>query len=121
VTLATLDTLHRDGVTQQMVDSARAYVLGQYPTRLETAAHWAAALADLELYGLGPDYINGYGPALTRVSQQDARAIIDTAFPTSQNLVIVLIGDAAKIRASVAKFGAVTEMPLSAGDFAPRP
>ena len=47
-----------------MLESARAYVLGQYPLQLETAAHWAATLADLEFYGLGKDYIEGYGPAL---------------------------------------------------------
>lgn len=119
--LATLDTLHRDGVAPAMVGSARSYVLGQYPTRLETAAHWAGALADLELYGLGPEYINDYGAALLRVTTQDARGLIDRVFPTSQNLVMVLIGDAARIRGAVAKYGPVTEMPLSAGDFAPQP
>ncbi len=117
--LATLDTLHQTGVSQPMIDSARAYVLGQYPTRLETAAHWAAVFADLELYGLGPDYIESYGPNLTRVSQQDTRAVIDSVFPSAQNLVMVLIGDAAKIRASVAKYGAVTEMPFKAEDYWP--
>ena len=35
-----------------MLESARAYVLGQFPLQLETAAHWAATLADLEFYGL---------------------------------------------------------------------
>ena len=44
-----------------MLESARAYVLGQFPLSLETAAHWAATLADLEFYGLGKDYIEGYG------------------------------------------------------------
>ena len=33
---------------------------------IETAAHWASALADLEFYGLGKDYIEGYGPALAQ-------------------------------------------------------
>lgn len=118
--LATLDTLHRDGVSASMVDSARAYLLGQYPTRLETAAHWAGVFADLELYRLGPGYIEGYGPALKKVTESDARAIIDADFPSSQNLVMVLIGDAAKIRAAVAKYGPLAEMSFDADEYWPK-
>ena len=60
-------TLKRDALAPEMLESARAYVLGQYPLQLETAAHWAATLADLEFYGLGKDYIEGYAPALAKV------------------------------------------------------
>ena len=115
--LATLDTLHRDGISADGLESARAYVLGQYPTRLETAANWAGAFADMEIYGLGPDYIDKYGPALAAVSLENARATIDAVFPTSSNLVVVLIGDAAKIRADVAKYGPVAELSLTSDDF----
>ena len=118
--LATLDTLHRDGVSAAMIDSSRSYVAGQYPTRLETAAHWAGVFADLELYGLGPEYINDYGPALKQVSPQDARAIISSTYPASQDLVMVLIGDAAKIRSGVAKYGPVTEMPFNSDEYWPK-
>jgi predicted Zn-dependent peptidase len=94
-------------------------VLGQYPLRLETAAHWAATLADLEFYGLGKDYIEGYGPALQKVDASEVSAVTADAFPRPDNLVIVLIGDAAKIRDMVAKYGPVTEMKLSQPDFVP--
>ena len=102
-----------------MLDSARGYVLGQYPLRLETAANWAAALADLEFYGLGKDYIEGYGPALARVDQAEAAAVTADAFPRPTDLVVVLIGDAASIRETAAKYGPVTEMKLSHPDFSP--
>ena len=68
LTLQTLDRLKRDGVTAEMLESARAYVLGQYPLNFETAADWAAALGEIELYGLGPEYIDDYGTALRKVS-----------------------------------------------------
>ena len=61
LTLETLEQLKRDPLAPDMLESARAYVLGQYPLQLETAAHWASTLADLEFYGLGKDYIEGYG------------------------------------------------------------
>ena len=40
--LETLDKLKHGAIEPAMLESARAYVLGQYPLRLETAANWAA-------------------------------------------------------------------------------
>jgi zinc protease len=119
LTLETLDQLKHGDLTPEMLESARSYVLGQFPLQLETAAHWAQALADLEFYGLGKDYIEGYGPALAKVDLAETAAVTADAFPRPADLVLVLIGDAAKIRDAAAKYGAVTEMKISDPDFAP--
>jgi zinc protease len=117
LTLETLEKLKHDPLAPEMLESARAYVLGQYPLQLETAAHWAATLADLELYRLGKEYIEGYGPALATVDLAETAAVTADAFPRTADLVIVLIGDAAKIREAAQKYGPVTEMKLSDPDF----
>ncbi len=120
LTLATLEQLERGALEPAMLESARAYVLGQFPLQLETAAHWASAISDLEFFGLGKDYIEGYGPALARVDLPESAAVTADAFPRPGDLVMVLIGDAQKIREAAAKYGAVTEMKLSDPDFAPQ-
>jgi hypothetical protein len=51
-----------------MLESAPCHVLGQFPLSFETAADWATMLADLEFYGPGRDYIEGYPPALRWIS-----------------------------------------------------
>jgi zinc protease len=119
LTLETLDKLKHGSIEADMLESSRAYVLGQYPLRLETAAHWASALADLEFYGLGKDYIEGYAPALAKVDLAETSAVTADAFPRPTDLVLVLIGDAAKIRETAAKYGTVTEMQISQPDFTP--
>jgi predicted Zn-dependent peptidase len=119
LTLETLERLKRGEIAPDMLESARAYVLGQFPLSLETAAHWAETLSELEFYGLGKDYIEGYGPALAKVDLAETAAVTADAFPRPSDLVIVLIGDAAKIRESVTKYGPVTEMKISDPDFAP--
>jgi zinc protease len=111
--LKTLSQLKHTGVTSEMLDSARAYMLGQYPLEFETAADWAAAMGDIELYRLGTDYIDLYAAALRRVGVKDAQAVIEQAFPGSDSLAIVLIGDAAKIRDQVSGYGPITELPLT--------
>lgn len=117
LTLETLEQLKRGELAPEMLESARAYVLGQFPLQLETAAHWATTLVDLELYGLGKDYIEGYGPALAKVDLAETSAVTADAFPRPGDLVMVLIGDAAKIREAAAKYGTVTEMKISDPDF----
>jgi len=117
--LETLEKLKRGELAPDMLESARAYVLGQFPLTLETAAHWAAALADIEFYRLGKDYIEGYAPALAKVDLAEAAAVTADAFPRPTDLVMVLVGDAAKIREAAGKYGPVTEMKISDPDFAP--
>ncbi|MGQ7422859.1 hypothetical protein ACTGVD_11060, partial [Streptococcus suis] len=89
-------------VTAEMLDSARAYLLGQYPLDFETAADWTLALGEIELYGLGPDYIEEYGRQLQSVTLPRMRAVIETAFPSADEVALVLIGDADLLRAEVA-------------------
>ena len=113
VALETLDRLKRDGAGRGALDSARSYIQGQYPLHFETAADWAAALADLDLHGLPDSYIDGFDAALARVDEAESRQVIDDAFPDSANLDIVLIGDAARIRSAASEFGPVTEQALA--------
>lgn len=115
--LATLARLKSAGVSRPMLESARAYALGQYPLSLETAADWAFAFGELEAYGLAPAYIDGYGAALRGVSLEDARRVIAEAFPAPGRAVVVVIGDAAKVRASLARYGPVAEIPLARPGF----
>jgi zinc protease len=119
LSLETLTRLKRTGVTTEMLDSARSYVLGQYPLNFETAADWAAALIELEFYGLGPDYIDAYAAKLREVTLPVSRTVIDHAFPSVDDLVVVLIGDAAKIRSVASHYGEVAEMSLTQPTFSP--
>ncbi|HEY1725439.1 MAG TPA: pitrilysin family protein [Steroidobacteraceae bacterium] len=117
LTLQTLSTLKHKGVSEARVKSTRSYLLGQYALGFETAADWAGALADLDLYGLPDSYIDDYRGQLLKVSSADANRVVAGAYPDSDDVDIVLIGDAARIRAEVEKFGPVREKPIEAPDF----
>jgi len=115
--LQTLAQLKNGAVTAEMLDSARAYVLGQYPLDFETAMDWTVALGEIELYGLGAGYIEGYGEQLQNVTLPQMQAVIEDAFPPPDEVAIVLIGDAAELREQVGRYGPITEMPLTHSDF----
>lgn len=115
--LQTLGQLKRAVITPEMLESARAYVLGQYPLNFETAADWAAAMGDIELYGLGDAYIEKYGSELHEVTLRQVHAVIERIFPSPDAVAIVLIGDAAQLREQVAGYGPITQIPLTQPDF----
>jgi len=117
LSLQTLRQLKEGAVTAEMLDSARAYLLGQYPLDFETSMDWTVALGEIELYGLGAGYIEEYSAQLQQVTLPQIRGVIDTAFPAPDDVAIVLIGDAAELREQVARYGPVTEMPLTHPDF----
>jgi predicted Zn-dependent peptidase len=116
--LSLLDKLHAAGIEAPMVNSARAYVLGQYPLALETASQWSSQLAVLEFYGLDRHYIDDYPQALADVDVARARKVVDGVFPASSDLVLVVIGKASAIREGLKKYGPITEMKLSDPVFA---
>jgi len=118
--LATLAKLKREGVTQELLESSQTYLLGQFPLGLETSADWAAALSEIELYHLGISYIEGYGPALRQVRVSDAARVIRQTFPDPDGTVLVLIGDAQKLRTVAPRYGNVTAMKLTDPVFFPR-
>jgi len=108
-----LGALHRRGFNEEMIASARNYIMGQFPPTLETAGSLANMLAYLELNGLGRDYIDAYGTALAAATPVSLHNTISEVYPSMDDVVIVLVGDAAAIREAVTKYGPVTEVSIT--------
>jgi zinc protease len=117
IALETLDALKQQQLAPGAIDSARSYILGQYPASFETAADWATALAELDLYNLPESLINEFPAALCGVDAEQAAQVIADAYPDSDDVDIVLIGDAARIRAEAAGFGTLSERALATPEF----
>lgn len=117
--LDVLDRFHAHAIDAAMIESGKAYVQGQFPLALETSAQWAAALGDLEFYGLDRSYIDQRAAQIAAVTLDKAQRVIREEFPTRDNLVLVVIGNAAQIRDGLKKYGPITEMKLSDPTFAP--
>ena len=117
--LETLARLHKEGLDADQLKSSQSYMLGQFPPSIETNGQIAARLADMLFHGLGPEDVNEYAARVTKVDMAAVRSTIEQSFPQPDNLAIVLIGDAAKIRDAVKKYGPVTEMKITDPRFTP--
>lgn len=114
LTLTTLSKFRVSGLDADRLSRAKNFINGQFPMNLETSSEIAARLAANAFYGLGPEEITGYPARVAAVDVTACRRVIDRVYPPDGDLVIVLVGSAAKIRATAARYGPVNEIPLSA-------
>ena len=90
-----------------------------YAPRLETSAQLAAQFAALQAYGLDASYVNDYGAAVGGAGSESIQSVIMSVYPSPDDLVFVVLGDAELIRDAVAKYGPITEMAITDPRFLP--
>ena len=118
VALDILKQLGEKGITAEQLASVKAYIKGIFPTqRLETIDQLAGILSDMELYGLGRDEVDDFFSRIDAVTLADANAAARKYYK-SDNLTLVLVGNAAKIRDSVKKYAPkMSEVPITKPGF----
>src|SRR5262249_37180920 len=79
--LQVLQKLHKDGVTAEQLASAKSYMKGQFPPRIETSAQLAGTIARNEFYGLDDSEVNQLEVRLDAVTPAIARQVIQKHFP----------------------------------------
>ncbi|MGQ9917379.1 MAG: M16 family metallopeptidase [Bryobacteraceae bacterium] len=110
----------RNGITGEQLESARAYIKGNFPTeRLETSDQLCSVLADLELFGLDRSDIDTFFQQMDSLSADDVNAAIRRHF-TENNLQYCLVGNASSIEKGVAKYAsAMKVISLKSEGFVP--
>ena len=108
LTLEILRQLHEKGVTEAELASAKNYLKGQFPPRIETTDQLAAQMAQLAYYGLDERELNDYYRRIDSMTLDDARRVIRQHYPLD-DLVLVLIGKRAEIGEAVKKYAPVVD------------
>ncbi len=111
-----LDSLHRTGIDENTLTSAKNYVKGQFPPRYETPGQLAGLLTQMFWYGFDESFINNFQSQVDGLTASRAREIADKYFPKN-NLQLVLIGKAEEIRDIAKKYGTVTEKDIKTDGF----
>jgi len=108
MTLQVLRRLHSEGITSEQLQSAKSYIKGQFGPTLETNDQLAGTIAELEFYGLGPDYINTLFDRVEAVSLADAKRLIKQYYPEDK-VAVVLIGQSSVIQPAAEKLAGEVE------------
>ncbi|NQT25004.1 insulinase family protein [candidate division KSB1 bacterium] len=116
VSIEVLGKLHKEGVDEATLISAKNYINGQFPPDYETSGALANLLTEMFVYGFDESFINDFQNNVTSMTVERAREIIATYFP-KENLQFVLIGKADEIRDMVKKYGELSEKEIKDDGF----
>ncbi len=114
----TYQRLWDKGIDKATLDSAKAYVKGQFPPRYETGEQLAGLLGDMYASNVGREQIDNFTRDVDSLTPERAKALVNKHFPRN-NLQTVLIGKAADIRDVAKKYGDVTELEIGTDGFQP--
>ncbi|WP_031526830.1 M16 family metallopeptidase [Dyadobacter crusticola] len=114
--LQVLDSLHKTGINEEILKSAKAYVKGSFPPAYESAGELAQLLTDMHVYNFDESFINTFQSKVDGMTTAHARDIIANHFPKDK-LQFILIGKADEIRDQVKKYGEITEKQIKADGF----
>ena len=111
-----LDVLKKfqdNGLTAEQLASIKAYTKGLFPReRLETSDQLATMLGEMELFELNRGEVDDLFSRIDALTLEQANAIVKKYYRT-EGLTLVLLGNASKIRESVAKYAPkMTELSI---------
>lgn len=93
-------------VTQEELDNAKNYLIGNFPITIETPGQIASQVVEVKLLGLGKEYLENYRDRIAAVTIEDVQQAMQT-YLHPDNLDIILVGDAVAIYDKVAKIANV--------------
>jgi predicted Zn-dependent peptidase len=109
--LEVLDKLHKNGIDENSLASAKNYVKGQFPPRYETSGQLSGLLTQMFWYNFDESFINNFEKNVDGLTLGKAKSIIGTYFPKDK-LQFVMVGKSAEIKKIIEKYGTVTEIQI---------
>jgi predicted Zn-dependent peptidase len=95
--LAEVRRIVDEPIAEDELSSAKSYLVGNFPTTIETPSQIAAQVGMVKLLGLDKSYLENYRRDVSKVTAADAQAAMKKHLHPDQ-LAIVLVGDAVEIQ-----------------------
>ncbi len=85
-----MERIRTEGVTDEELQSAKRYLTGSFPLRIDTSEELSQFLVQVEYYGLGLDYPEKYNALINALSKEDIMRVARTYLhPDACVLVVV--------------------------------
>lgn len=106
-TLAAMEALKTAQPSFEQVEAAKARVIASFAERLRTTEGTSEIILDIDMYGLGRDYLINFGDRLGAVTPIDVRRAAQ-AYLQPQSTAVVVAGPASRLEGELKKLGTVT-------------
>lgn len=103
------------GIDQKTLDSAKAYVKGQFPPQYETLASLNSLAVELWAYDESIKEFNSFEAKVDALTVDEANRLIKAHLP-SEKLQILMIGKASVIAGQAKTYGKFRQLPLARVD-----
>jgi len=107
--LAEFERLRNTEVSAEDLENAKHYLSGLFSLSLATQGGIADELLTMKLVDLGEDYLKNYRARIEAVTAADVQRVARLYVHTDEATVVV-VGDAARLRAELAALGTVVEV-----------
>jgi predicted Zn-dependent peptidase len=114
--LKTYARIWEKGIDSETLESAKAYVKGQFPPRYETSSDLASLLADMFIYDFDEQYINSFSEQVTQLTPERSKEIIAKYFPKNK-LQFVVIGQSEVLKTQLQAYGKIIETDIKFDSF----
>jgi zinc protease len=104
--------MRQEPVSKEELAKAKAYLIGTFPARFETAADIGEAVSSLKLMGLPVDQVRKYRERVNAVTVADVQRV-SQRFLAPNRLTLIVAGDA-KVTEGLKAFGPVVTIKVSA-------
>lgn len=103
------------GIDQKTLDSAKAYVKGQFPPQYETLASLNSLAVELWAFGESIETFNSFETKVNSLTLDEANRLIKVHMPQAK-LQILMIGKASEIAERAKSYGKFRQLPLARVD-----
>jgi len=98
--VANIKKITAEPVTDAELEGAKSYLVGNFPTTIETPSQIAAQIGQVKLLGLDKSYLENYRKLISAVTKEDVAAAMKKHLQPDK-MAIVLVGDAGAIKSKV--------------------
>jgi zinc protease len=102
--LAELRRIRTGDVETQELEDTKNYLMGSFPSTVQTAADIAGRLVDMELYDLPTNYFDRYRENIGAISKHDVEHVAEK-YIDPDKVIIVIVGNASQIREPLGTLG----------------
>jgi zinc protease len=104
-----LDRIRDEVVSDEELANAKSYLAGVFPIRIETQDGLIDQLVSIKMFDLADDYLHVYRDRINAVTAAEIQRVAQSHV-TPDRAAIVVVGDAAEIRAQVQSYAKVIEL-----------
>jgi zinc protease len=112
--LEEIKRIRKEKVSKKELEDAKNFYLGYFPSRFETPQQIATQVLNVEIYGLGDDYLKNYRKNVRNITVDDIQRVAQK-YLDPENLKFVVVSNASDVKVKLESLGNVKTVAYAEG------